>query len=792
MEALAERPAARPKTPFRRWADGFGVIRHRRATRARVLALAARLEGASPATDVFGILAAADRLASATMWLVVHMTYALRVRLDGGPLAPEDFKASPEGHTGGALNMAVAYAGYLAAGALSGRTRGWLMGQGHCVAAVDAANALVGQMTPSHAERYGVSDVGLTRLVRDFYSYAVRPDGSPASPLGSHVNAHTAGGLMEGGYLGFAELSYVHAPLPGESLVAFLSDGAFEEQRGGDWAPRWWRAEDCGAVVPVLVANGRRIDQRTASDQQGGVRWLKRHLSLNGFDPFLIDGRDPAAYAWAILEAERRLADGSAGKGLPHAVAEVPKGFGFPGAGTNAAHNLPLGGDPAKVRDLFNAGAARLRVPPEELARAVAALSNHGATGRALERDNPLARRVVSARAPEPAWKAAGEEASPMAAVDDLFCRFVRANPALRPRVGNPDEMSSNRLGETLSLLKHRVAAPEPGMPESRLGGVITALNEEAVACAALANKGGINLIATYEAFGVKMLGPVRQELTFSRRLKEAGRPAGWLSVPLVLTSHAWENGKNEASHQDTTLCEALWAEMSDVSRVQFPADWNTAAACLADAYASRGEVRTLVTPKNPFPVLFTPEAARALVREGAARLRGDGSERIILAAAGGYQLLQALRASDRLAERDVSHALLYLLEPARFREPRDDLEAAALAPSAAARRLFPEDAHVRVFLSHTRPEALLGLLAPLSTGPGRTRVLGFLNRGGTLDVPGMLFANRCTWAHAVAAVEGMFGREGNLLDPQERAAVEGRSRDPLGDLDMKRQGGDR
>ena len=38
--------------------------------------------------------------------------------------------------------MVPAYAGYLAVNALSGITRGWLMGQGHCVAAIDALNVL--------------------------------------------------------------------------------------------------------------------------------------------------------------------------------------------------------------------------------------------------------------------------------------------------------------------------------------------------------------------------------------------------------------------------------------------------------------------------------------------------------------------------------------------------------------------------------------------------------------------------------------------------------------------------
>src|SRR3972149_647009 len=203
--------------------------------------------------------------------------------------------------------MVPAYTGYMAINAITGITRSWIMGQGHCVAAIDTVNLLLNNMSPAHAERYALTDEGLTRYVRDFYSYRLREDGIPDSPLGSHVNAHTAGGLVEGGYLGFVELQYVHMPVRGERLVAFLSDGAFEEQRGSDWAPRWWRAEDSGLVAPIMINNGRRIDQRTTMSQVGGVTWFRRHLRLNGFYPLVFAGRDPAAFAWAIFEIERRL-----------------------------------------------------------------------------------------------------------------------------------------------------------------------------------------------------------------------------------------------------------------------------------------------------------------------------------------------------------------------------------------------------------------------------------------------------------------------------------------------------
>ncbi len=750
--------------------------------------------GAVADTDeVFAILMAADRLASAAMWLVVHMTYARRVRLDGAALSENDFKTHPEGHTGGSLNMVPAYVGYLTANALTGCTRSWLMGQGHCVAAIDAVNVLVGNMSPEQQARYDVSDMGLSRVVGDFYSYAVAPDGKPASPLGSHVNVHTAGGLIEGGYLGFAEIQYVHMPLPGERLVAFLSDGAFEEQRASDWTPRWWRAEDCGLVSPIMIANGRRIDQRSTMAQIGGVAWFRQHLRLNGFDPIDLDGRDPASFCWGIIEIEDRLsacasaiARNEAAYPVPlhYGIAEVPKGYGFPGAGTNAAHGLPLSGNPATDTDArgeFNTGAQRLWVALGELTAAAHRLNNHQRQSRPRERDHTLMRRNVPLpRPPEPVWHEPKSDAvtSPMEAIDITFSQIVEANPGLRPRVGNPDEMRSNRLNRTLDLLKHRVTAPEPGVAEAVDGCVITALNEEAVVSAALANKGGINLVCTYEAFAVKMLGAVRQEVIFARLQMEAKQALGWLSVPIVLTSHTWENGKNEQSHQDPTFAEALLGEMADIARVVFPPDWNTATAAMRALFGTRGQLWAIVAPKQPVPERLTPPQAEQLVTDGAIRLRGSGSpdERTLLIAIGAYQLTEALRASDRLTDRGVANAVVYLLEPGRFREPRDEREAEFLASPDLCGHLFPGHTAARLLLTHTRPAPMLGVLRPLDTGPTLMRGLGYLNRGGTLDVSGMLFTNRCTWTHAVAAAADALQIDRSvLLDADEIAVALGR-----------------
>ncbi|MER3425574.1 MAG: xylulose 5-phosphate 3-epimerase, partial [Nitrospiraceae bacterium] len=83
----------------------------------------------------------------------------------------------------------------------------------------------------------------------------------------------------------------------------------------------------------------------------------------------------------------------------------------------------------------------------------------------------------------------------------------------------------------------------------------------------------------------MKMHGVVRREIIFAAHGLDAGRPQQWLSILLFLTSHTWENGKNEQSHQDPSLAEALMGEMSYISRVLFPADFNTSLALMERLY---------------------------------------------------------------------------------------------------------------------------------------------------------------------------------------------------------------
>ena len=142
--------------------------------------------------------------------------------------------------------------------------------------------------------------------------------------------------------------------------------------------------------------------------------------------------------------------------------------------------------------------------------------------------------------------------------------------------------------------------------------------------------------------------------------------------------------------------------------------------------------------------------------------------------AVGAYQLAQAEAASSRLRAAGVPVRLTALLEPARLRTSRDEWEASVTLPDERLDAMFPRSAR-RVLVAHTRPEPLLGLLRRIDGGPGRLRAHGFQNRGGTLDLFGMLFANRCTFAHLVRSAAALVGvDEARLLTAAERSALDG------------------
>ena len=223
-------------------------------------------------------------------------------------------------------------------------------------------------------------------------------------------------------------------------------------------------------------------------------------------------------------------------------------------------------------------------------------------------------------------------------------------------------------------------------------------------------------------------------------------------------------------------MTETMLAEHAQVSRVVFPADFNTALATLEACYQTHGQIWTVVVPKGKVPQFFSEGEARQIVSRGALALPSLSHDtdrpELLLTAIGAYQLVEAAKASARLRQRGIGHRVIYLYEPGRLRKPRSRREQKHVLEATEIEEFFPSSARARVFLTHTRPEPILGMLAALHSGP-QTVGLGFRNDGGTLDVAGMLWVNGCSWLHCLQAAAQTLNRSAtDFLTPDELRAL--------------------
>jgi len=136
--------------------------------------------------------------------------------------------------------------------------------------------------------------------------------------------------------------------------------------------------------------------------------------------------------------------------------------------------------------------------------------------------------------------------------------------------------------------------------------------------------------------------------------------------------------------------------------------------------------------------------------RDGVMVLSHDAESQLQLLALGSYQVNVAVQAAETLRREGVACSVVAIIEPGRFRIPRDNREADYIHDDAALAALIPAVTR-RLFICHSRAEIMTGVLRRLDTGAASSRFLGYRNRGGTLDVAGMQFANGQSVEHLLA-----------------------------------------
>ena len=204
-------------------------------------------------------------------------------------------------------------------------------------------------------------------------------------------------------------------------------------------------------------------------------------------------------------------------------------------------------------------------------------------------------------------------------------------------------------------------------------------------------------------------------------------------------------------------MAEAMLNEASDVSRVMFAADYNSALALMHRIYQTKGGILDPggVKARDSQPAHRRRKQSNYWTR-GRFRLDWAGHKledpQVILTAIGSYQSGRSAQGIPTPAPLRSAHSVVYMLEPGRFRIPAMAKSWPHAAAASQLQWLYPSTTLSRIFVTHTRPEPMAGTLQPLHTGYTSTRFFGLCEPGGHPSTKtACCSSTRCTWAHVLA-----------------------------------------
>ena len=523
---------------------------------------------------------------------------------------------------------------------------------------------------------------GMKRLFRQF-SY---PGGVP-----SHCAPETPGSIHEGGELGYSLAHAFGAVFDNPELIAACVVGDGEAETGplaAAWhSNKFLNPATDGAVLPILHLNGYKIANPTVLariDSQS----LKHLFEGYGYEPFLVEGRDPAPVHQQMaatldrvfdrIQEIQRAARADGVTGLPRwpmIVLRTPKGWTCPREVDGLrvedywrAHQVPIADFARKPEHLRILEDWMKSYRPEELfderGAPVAALQALAPEGPRRMGANPCANGGLLLRAlrlPDyrdyavgvPAPGAVPGEAT---RVMGAFLRDVmELNRGTRNfRVMGPDETRSNRLGALFEVTDRTWEAERYDYDDHLApdGRVMEILSEHV--CQGWLEgyllTGRHGLFSCYEAFIHIVDSMFNQHAKWLKVSKELPWRRSIASLNILLTSHVWRQDHNGFSHQDPGFIDHVVNKKADIVRVYLPPDANCLLHITDTCLRSRDLVNVIVAGKQPGPQWLDMDAA---IRHCSAGIgiwpwagNDDGREPdVVMACAGDVPTLETLAA---------------------------------------------------------------------------------------------------------------------------------------------------
>jgi xylulose-5-phosphate/fructose-6-phosphate phosphoketolase len=649
-------------------------------------------ELSAPAGPITGplsedMLSRMHRYWQAANYLTIGQIYLQSNPLLSNPLRPEHIKPRLLGHWGTSPGLSLVYVHLNRLINERDLNVIYLAGPGHGGPALVANVYLEGTYSEIYPDASQDAE-GMRHLFRQFST----PGGIP-----SHVSCPTPGSIHEGGELGYVLVHAFGAAFDNPDLlvVAVVGDGEAETgPLSGSWKGiSYLNPVRDGAVLPILHLNGYKIANPTvlARSSDDDVR---AYLAGHGYDVHFVEGSDPAQVHQELaatldtchdaIRAIQQDARSNGFSGRPHwpaIVLRTPKGWtgpaevdGLPVEGTFRAHQVPLTDVQTNPEHLRMLQEWMLSYKPEEqfdadgtLAPELAELaprgdrrmgSNPHANGGKLTIDLDLP--DFREYALEVSQHAHSHAESPRQLGQMLRDTFTRTRDVSNFRIFCPDELTSNRLGDVLTVENRCFVEPTIDLddhlsPDGRVMEVLSEHNCEGwLEGYNLTGRHG--LYATYESFAMVSASMTVQH---TKWLQEAIRLPWRAPVPslnVLLTSTCWRNDHNGFSHQGPGLIDVMLSKRGTVARIYLPPDANCLLSVADHCLRSRDYVNLIVIDKQPQLQYLDINSAIDHCTRGASVWEWAGNDAeyepdVVLGCAGDIPTMESLAAAEWLRE---------------------------------------------------------------------------------------------------------------------------------------------
>ncbi len=535
--------------------------------------------------------------------------------------------------------------------------------------------------------------------------------------ISSHTGPETPGSIHEGGELGYALSHAFGAAFDNPNLIVTCVVGDGEAETGPlatSWhSNKFLNPVSDGVVLPILHLNGYKIANPTVlariSQQE-----LESLFIGYGYKPYFIGGSNPqkmhrlmAETLDKVISEIKSIQDNARKKGItkrprwPMLILKTPKGWTGPktvdGLKTEdfwRSHQVPFGEIQTNPRHLKLLERWLRSYHPEKLfdksGRLLPELKELAPRGKQRMSANPYANgglllkdlRMPDFRAYAISVSKPGRTTAEPARILGGFLKdVVRLNQESRNfRIMAPDELTSNRFGDVLSVtdrvwMAERIPQDDHLSPDGR---VMEILSEHT--CQGWLEgyilTGRHGLFTSYEAFIHIVDSMFNQHAKWLKVSKEIHWRRPIASLNYLLASHVWRQDHNGFSHQDPGFIDHVVNKKADIIRVYFPPDANTLLSVADHCLRSKNYVNVIVAGKHPQPQWLNMDEAIKHCTNGIGIWKWASSDEggepdVVMAACGDVPTIEVLAAikilreySPKLKVRMINVVDLMTLQP--------------------------------------------------------------------------------------------------------------------------------